>query len=547
MTDISSGSSLGHRRWRIFQFGALLCFGALVISPVLADDLEANASARFYSICGPSVPNVNLPADITAPDGMVTLFVRFAEPKRDGYSVYIINRSKEPLVFSFQGGESLTLAVQDDEEWRRAQSHILDSCGESNSRVLPPGQHVISMGYQPKAGIRGLVRYQLGSSVGRLISNEGIGLWNPDDLYAAGVDQLAEQEEPELLFEREPGKEASGIDKMLLQLSLLKSWSNSLLTQQRIRRFREELVKLKAHDEARANQAIARIDEIAAIGRAAGRSDRALLDSCLDVLNLPIAKGPQETDSHPEIAWHFLKWLSQNPGDLTTDAWRDVFERLKARIPLANKTELFAIANFINMNPLVHEFLDSQFLTDTTIAVPALFYGCVERLGNRAAWGHLTIIGNQAYGDKLMFILRHMCVEPGAQQPRPIRNSMDPHLFECCLEFDPWESFYVMLQATGHRDRMYMEPGLSLRFLKIFDDFVSLAETSPFPFSNYSDMVGLVQYLKNFREWDGISPGAKKRLERVSKLGEIQIEGESEERKKCRQQIKAAADRILVR
>src|SRR5690606_5570778 len=105
-----------------------------------------------------------------------------------------------------------------------------------------------SFGYKPKSGQLGTIRFQLKGSDGNLISNEGLGLWNLEDVADSSVDEMAEKEEPLLL--RFSAKENNGVtvDVYLTQLKLLKAWSDGPITRLRIRQYRNELVKLKSQD-----------------------------------------------------------------------------------------------------------------------------------------------------------------------------------------------------------------------------------------------------------------------------------------------------------
>jgi hypothetical protein len=509
------------------------------------------ASANFRAPSGGTKPNVDLPKKVSAADGKVTLFADFMAANEKGVTIYIVNRSGSPLVIPAQDGSLfLKLAVKQDGNWRRAQSHAFSDCGNSyHTYVLPAGQYLESVGYKPKSGEPGTIRFQLKGSDGNLISNEGLGLWNLEDVADSSVDAMAEGEEPRLLRFGAEENHGLSVDAYLTQLKLLKAWSDGPVTRLRIRQFRDELVKLKSQDAVRVEEAIAKLDEIAALKGTPEKSRRGLLDACVMALREIKKDGVvAHGGNHPLVAWHFLHWLSRNSEDLPVEAWKEVFEQLQNRLPAASREECGMIDSFIRSNPVVHEYLSSEFLAKAAIKYPMMLESCAERLGNRSEWKQLVTIGEQVDEGRLPMILGYYCVEPSAPgAAKGIRMSSADPFMEKCIRSNPWECFNSIRGATGYRERVYMEPGLSLLYWDICENFLKTAEVNPFPFSSYSDMSGLVRYLENSREQDGISPGAKKRLERVLKLGDIQIQGETEEQKKCRQQLKAAADRILVR
>lgn len=515
------------------------------------EDVRKAPSADFRTPWGEAKPNADLPGKVNAADGVVTIFADFASANDEGIPIYIVNRTRTPLVLPAQDGALfLKLAVKSDGGWQRAQSHSFSWCGNSyHTRALPGGQYIESVGYRPKSGQEGTVRFQIGGSEPSLVSNEGPGWWNAGDVADSAVDQMAEQTEPAIMMFR--GDEDGGmpVDACLIQLKLLKSWSDGPMTQMRIQRFRAELLKLKARDAGRAGDAISKLEEISSVKGSPVRSHRRLLDACVATLR---ETGKDGTVAHggnyPWVAWELLNWVSRTPEGPPLDAWKEVFWQLQDRLPAADPEESRMIARFLRSNPLVHEYLSSDFLEAAAIKHPLLRESCAERLANRSEWSRLVAIGNQLDERSLPVIFGYYCVDPlSSGSDRMIRLSSPDAFMEKCIRSSPWECFNQMHLATGYRERMYLEPGLSLLYREIFENFLKEAQENPFPISNSSEMSGLMQYVRSFQEQGGVSPRAKKQLERVSELGSAHIQRENEPQKKWRQQIKVLADHILVR
>ncbi len=197
---------------------------------------EPEPSADFQSYAGTSLPNAELPPQVVAPEGKLTLFTDFTHASELGCPVYLVNRTGKSLTLPNQDGSlllKLTYA-QKDGTWRRAQSHFYSFCGNSYMfpTQLPAGQHVKTVGYVPTRGNMGKIRYQLfDADEGEMVSNEGSGLWNPQDVADSLNDEMSalqELPEPDAIHEirsihliADPSQRREAVEDAIASLDLI--------------------------------------------------------------------------------------------------------------------------------------------------------------------------------------------------------------------------------------------------------------------------------------------------------------------------------------
>lgn len=180
---------------------------------------EEGARARLDAPeVGKRKPNVELPPQVPAPAGKLTLFADFAAAQRnavaaaalaqrrkvppgsqeivpsdtdvrgDQVPLYLVNRTAAAVELS---GLSLGLEYQSAKDgWVRTQPIYGSWCGTRFSYLLPPGQYVVYLGYMERDGTRAKVRFA-STEDGDLASNEGEGWYSPSDARLAQVDDLA--------------------------------------------------------------------------------------------------------------------------------------------------------------------------------------------------------------------------------------------------------------------------------------------------------------------------------------------------------------------
>jgi hypothetical protein len=155
--------------------------------------ISAAPGSRFNVGVGKPIPNVELPAHVSAGDGKVTFFADFENAGTKGVPLFLVNRTERPLEMMTQDHDPyLKLEYRDEQgRWIRAQPHLSSWCGNSYYPVtLPSGQHFQFFGYQASEGASATVRYRSERNP-ELVSNAGAGRVNPVDLAAAVMDDMA--------------------------------------------------------------------------------------------------------------------------------------------------------------------------------------------------------------------------------------------------------------------------------------------------------------------------------------------------------------------
>jgi hypothetical protein len=180
------------------RIAALLCFFPPVIALSLDQQPLNNPSATFRAHVGRPVPLVELPAQVPAPEGKLTLWADFAAQVPQGVPLYLVNRTNEDVSLSSQDHDLyIKLEYRDHKAgiWKRAQAHLSSWCGNSYYPVnLPARQFFAFHGYRPSDGRKVTVRYAKGD--GTLLSNEGAGMVAEADLEAVAIDSMTAQEVP---------------------------------------------------------------------------------------------------------------------------------------------------------------------------------------------------------------------------------------------------------------------------------------------------------------------------------------------------------------
>ncbi len=106
----------------------------LVLWGVFARAQETKRFATFHTYVGRPIPNVDLPKQVPAPKGELTLFADYAAADKDGVPLYLINRTDRIASFPAQDGD-IYLKLEhrlSDGTWERAQSHAYSNCGNSS-------------------------------------------------------------------------------------------------------------------------------------------------------------------------------------------------------------------------------------------------------------------------------------------------------------------------------------------------------------------------------------------------------------------------------
>lgn len=139
-------------------------------------------------------PIGELPGQIRAPAGQITLFADYENAEEGGITLYLVNRTGKPVTIPTQDGNPyIKLEAQvAGGAWKRAQGHVYSWCGNSyfSPPVLPSNFFCTMTGSYPTKGEPRRVRYKIYSSLG-FVSNEGRGAVDPSSIDACKYDLMA--------------------------------------------------------------------------------------------------------------------------------------------------------------------------------------------------------------------------------------------------------------------------------------------------------------------------------------------------------------------
>ncbi len=158
--------------------------------------IAAMLGAVFSTAAGmiPSAfPNVELPPQVRAETGKITLFADYANPADGKIPLYVVNRTPQEILLPAQGGDLYIKLERQlpSGEWQRVQTHRFSDCGNSYmSLSLKPGMHLRISGYAPADGTSATVRYASYSSH-EIVSNTGRGFVDETEAVNAEDDDLA--------------------------------------------------------------------------------------------------------------------------------------------------------------------------------------------------------------------------------------------------------------------------------------------------------------------------------------------------------------------
>ncbi|MES2924396.1 MAG: hypothetical protein V4819_22785 [Verrucomicrobiota bacterium] len=520
-----------------------------------------NLSAEFPSRAGEPIPNVDLPSQVLAENGQLTLFADFINCSKDGCPLYLVNRTEKDITIPTQDGRLFVkLTCETSSGWERAQSHYFSDCGNSYYPVaLSPGQHFRTVGYLAKSGNLGKVRYQFHAGPG-VVSNTGAGYWSEEDRVISNADQLAVSggRELDLLSaEKIAGDGADpweSVENSIAYLDLVSQWRAQDFLHDQLRKVKESTERLAATDPEKGKRSLAKIEEISKRRPKPAAPADVLRKACIDSIksNGQGDKSSGSAAGRPWIAWYVLRWLigvEISEKTLFIPAWKDAFNLAVERLPLAGWREKSAIAELFQNSPLMAEHVRTEVLvTNAKSEAYWLSEACIAQLAYRRAYQKMAGIGLGADPALRLRILARFCVEPGATDiPRRLRSSIyDPtekKFWESCVQADPWGSTFVMNSATGFNERLYLEPWLSLLLRDALIELIGAAEKGPFPAMSLEQLAGVRAYMKIMMR----DPGAPSiaLLKRVVQLKNTTYGNDPKENAKGRQEVVQAAGREL--
>lgn len=161
------------------------------------ESLFKNPSALHRGAVGVPKALADLPAQVPAPEGQLTLWADFSSADAGGVPLYLVNQSDKEKTFSSQDSDIYIVLEykNDDGSWKRGQARLSSWCGNSYYSVKLPARHFFEFrGYRASNGKASTVRYSNVKEA--LYSNEGEGMIPEEDLQAVALDHLTASEIP---------------------------------------------------------------------------------------------------------------------------------------------------------------------------------------------------------------------------------------------------------------------------------------------------------------------------------------------------------------
>ena len=405
-------------------------------------------------------PNVDLPKNIPAPEGQLTLFADFSGPSENKLPLYLVNRTGRDVSFPSQD-HVLYIKLEhalEDGGWERAQAHSSSWCGNSYYPVtLLPGHHFQFYGYMPSSGTTAKVRFASYQG-SKIISNEGQGFFLPSDVENSRQDPMGRRVSrtlADLLHPKGNARRNSGIppEHQVVALRLLQASGPNPYYQNVAANLAEDWER-KINPSKEEFTAAHAVREILAEPWPKKRSDEALLSLCLDSLaNRPTQGGFGLPGNHTAIVWQVLGDLAAFSTVSDPRAWQPVVD---LAMTLRTPEDISGIMRVAEVPHLADELLPSSFfethIFDADLSVQSV---CIAALSRRSQLARLTELGWKLNPQAQILVLRALAY-PGERegyQPPSSRNPdydrNEEKFWRYCLESQPLEASYALQRGTS--------------------------------------------------------------------------------------------------
>lgn len=502
-------------------------------------------------------PNFVLAKQVVAEFGKLTLFADHASADDHGVPLYVVNRgTKDVSWHTYAGDPGIVLERYDEasKSWQRAQAGMITfaMCGNSFVRLsLKPGQHFKILGYRPRRGSEGKVRFHLDAH--NLTSNEGRGLWLETDAAKVGVDRMQLSDHPfanELEYWQLKGvnPQQKSIERVLAELALMQVWEDGPVFRIFAKAFKAELER-HASEAGPANaEAIKVVDSLLAKQSVAQVNRDELFLRCIDILRSPRGRIYGSPEKEQEVAWSALAWLQGQDRIPQDGRWRTAYELLGPRLKGAGDSEQKEISRLIHGRTMAYEFLSRDFMIEAAQVYPILREACVERLAGCEDWAGLLKVADGLDLQGRLLVLHYFCLDlRSGDESRRLRTTYDEkeiEFWKACIREGPWSSVDAMGKALRTSEGYYLEPGLWLALWDQGKSFAEKARKQPWPDDDGKMRQGIRQYVRILGR--DTTPKGNWTLHRLRELGEVRPDGESDEQNGRRQEIARDARHQLL-
>lgn len=168
------------------------------IRPIVYELSRVESLSTAHAIDYPSKPSNadDLPDNVVAKDGELTLYADFDDVWQNQVVLYIVNRTEAAIAMPAQDGDLYVKfeTLTKDGTWKRAQTHNYSWCGNSyHSVTLEPNHFITILGWLPEKGVKQNVRYRFYSDM-EAASNVGVALVDADMIKAAQNDEMEKRD-----------------------------------------------------------------------------------------------------------------------------------------------------------------------------------------------------------------------------------------------------------------------------------------------------------------------------------------------------------------
>ncbi|GAA5136695.1 hypothetical protein GCM10023213_12150 [Prosthecobacter algae] len=406
---------------------------------------EPNASASFHGGVGNPIPNVELPKQVVAAEGELTLYADFSQTSEKANLLFLVNRSEASVTFESQDGDIYIKLEHElpDGRWQRAQAHQSSWCGNSYGvRVLPPGQHFKLSGYRAQKGHSARVRYACYGSV-EVISNTGKGLYAPADVEAANKDGITWRGTPQELYRHldldtlnsDHPDEVFRQELGIASLELLRVLGGPG-TQSPKRKAEEWVARQSAKQSLTDDEskALASIKAVLARPWMEEMDWERLLNHCFQALIKPPSEPSifGSPESIPHLLWQAMAALAEPartgyalPKPVSNASLKPVLEMAANRLMTAPEAEQEAMLRILTAQaPLADECLgDAIFESYLASSNKAVVRAGAQALSRRSRWQKLVEQAWKLSSDSQIIVLNALLRAEEAEN----RRGMDGH------------------------------------------------------------------------------------------------------------------------
>lgn len=371
-------------------------------------------------------PNVELPAQVKAEPGKLTLFADFEHPNFKFIPLYVVNRTQEKVRLSSRQLDMLIKLERQlpDGGWERVESSREGGCGVSDGPdSLPPGMHLRHFVEQVSKGENGLVRYSFYGDLA-MSSNAAPGLFDPVDRQAALTDELSMRglSSAFLVLGNPLGSQLdSNLSRNVTGLSLAALTGDLPTVRAAGEKWIEALAALPS-PTAEQKLALQRGREILGFSWSGRPNLILLLERCLTAVrnNSATAAAFGTPEKERDLAWELIaacgvEEISQGSPHRQAmilperSIWKNILSLAAAQATTASEEEAARIAWVLSIAPLADEILPDEIF-ENLLASPSesLMRVASVTLARRCQWERMAVLAKPLRPDRQLEVFMEL-------------------------------------------------------------------------------------------------------------------------------------------